>query len=288
MPGAQRQLICRGDEAVVSRLRRCADPALEGLVERRQPVAPLNQKLIQKTVHIQGIRHILAPNREAYHALLYYAVRIAHLLYPENFVHFRAWRMSRIGRTTHSLIYSDFVPDGNGRIERMGQQARAFYAARDRSGDETERIRLRADQEEHRLNPNLPFFKETLACKGIILNHPEANYHLHDGKTVFFEVDGIDFTKLAQLLDEVQHRILPDVIRLYLALVAWQCEILQEPGALDRNAILRRNAQELADGFRSGGLEEFARFVEQDEQRKNIPIRAIPPPDIFILNPRYW
>ncbi len=187
-PG-RRSLICRGDEAKVTRL---SSGRMEGLVERISHVNLADFSIYDVkrfTLKSQwgniddGIFNSIEPG---HHVMKFLAHGYARVLFPENFPRFHEFR----AHCTHPRFvyssYSDYVPDSTGTIERKTRDRKKFYEHADGYP-----IKIRAIQFERIVTPGLADAIEKISRAGIIIDHPEANYHVHDGKIVFFDIDGI-------------------------------------------------------------------------------------------------
>jgi hypothetical protein len=137
-----------------------------------------------------SLRNIYA-SPPAYPIMKFVSLLFAGAVFPDNVVRMRELRISVLQAAT----YSDYVPDDNGVIARRAAAMREFYRAVSGSEGESEsqlRIKQEADEEERRLNPGLVEAAEKMREAGIIIAHPEANYHVAGSRTVFFEISGLD------------------------------------------------------------------------------------------------
>jgi hypothetical protein len=192
-----RESLCSSDEAAVSRI--VSPRRYEGLVERLQKPG-MNALLMDTAFSISLMREPLEGtydvSSEEHHnfMLRFLALRLARSIHPDNFVNTRELRLH--GRDSSGLtaaMYSDFVPDEGGVIARRTEFSRRFYSSED--DGERKSIQLKSNAAEHSANPSLANHQRLMELSGIFIPHPEANYHVSGGKTVFFEVLGIDAPK---------------------------------------------------------------------------------------------
>jgi hypothetical protein len=126
------------------------------------------------------------------------SLALAGTVFPENFVVMRELRLSKKKGALLAAYYSEFVPDESGIIARREKATRRFYEIEDIR--ERERIRDGLDAEERSLNPRLAPMIAEIGGNGLLMNHPEANYHVSGGRTVFFEIDGIEISSAIEAL----------------------------------------------------------------------------------------
>ncbi len=197
---AKKQLICRGDEAKVSRI---LGGRYKGMVERLQDSSKsrLEDGTPTQLFHITVgednpslENQSYTPNTSIlYPVFQFLSLRAAGLMFPGNFVTPRFLRLSSEGGRVISAMYSDFVPDDSGRVQRTNDYRRRFYDDDEHATWGEKRLfRLVADDEERKLCPTLLPLVETVEDAGITLAHPEANYQVSGGKIVFFEVQSIN------------------------------------------------------------------------------------------------
>lgn len=194
-PQGRRELICHGDEARVSRFRTSRGVLVERYQDDRRSIDSNHHFSLPFTsIHerylVRGIRR--------YHLIKYQALRLAAVLFPDNFV--RAERLHVNGR--RYWMYSRHVPDENGAMGRVQDARRRYRASKDDA--EREGIRSESDVTERRLNPELRPLAFKLAVLGITVAHPEANYHVSAGKTVFFEIEGLDLMRVIAYMDGME------------------------------------------------------------------------------------
>lgn len=199
-----REKICRGEEASVSRIATVAYPfsRAKGLVERR--VRHLPNGKVHQVFHIcckhrgradtsQYSEKKRSPGGEM---LSFLALRLSHAIFPENFPRVLALRYSNSGKT--SAIYTEHVPDLTGTIARKKAGMLEFHNEKDRLLREA--IRANLDLYEREACPAMHTASGTIWNAGIIIPHPEMNYH-YDGKNpVFFEANAVFLHKAAQAI----------------------------------------------------------------------------------------
>ncbi len=191
-PKGMRQVLCSTDEATVCRMKDAKFPRYEGMVERRQEVARAGNASGQTFFFGNGrFGYLFGPDSAAYHIGKFLALRAARALFPANFPDAAEMRLFRERGALHAATYSGFVPDETGVIERRRRAMREYYAARFASDAERQGFKDRANGVERALNPGLVPLAEKIAGAGVVLSHPEANYHVSKGGTVFFEVEGL-------------------------------------------------------------------------------------------------
>ncbi|MFH1685817.1 MAG: hypothetical protein ABH983_05950 [Candidatus Micrarchaeota archaeon] len=159
------------------------------MVERHQRIAPGKglQKFEIWNSHPSNYsqKHFQFPSSLFYHIFKFQALRYARSLFPSNFISARELRISGSSCNT----YSDFVPDETGVIRRQTTARSMFDLA-----PETERHHVveQANAIERELNPELLKLIKKFKSAGLTLAHPESNFHVSSGNTVFFEVTEID------------------------------------------------------------------------------------------------
>lgn len=204
---ARRRTICRSDEALVSRLSckpgpekgreqrlsSARDGELEdyhGMVERLQG-PPGRLRVMEFHFGAAGEAGFdFFSDFRTYSILKFMALQLGSIVFPDNFVRVHELRIFEKGGKEHYATYSDYIRDENGAGRRTGEARKLFDASPDR--EMAECIRMRADAEEHRRTPGLAAAVEKLREAGIIVPHPEANYHISGGNIVFFEVSSIE------------------------------------------------------------------------------------------------
>jgi hypothetical protein len=203
----KRKVICRGDEAKVSRIS--LGPGKKDLVERIQSINPdpWEQEFVISLgpKMPNGVERHLAWSaaRAAYHLQKFFSLRLAKALFPENFVKCREMRFfTRPARSGcwMAAAYSDFVADETGvmarRARNMKQYYRMLYSKDDQeSFEHAKSFRNQCDETENSLNPALAPLVRRIRTSGIRIAHPESNYHIENGKTILFEVNGISLMR---------------------------------------------------------------------------------------------
>ena len=195
----ERKLICKTDEARVSRIH--GRPPYGGMVERLQRVERKHGKVQNFMILMKNEQYassgLIGQHEPLYHVIKFLALGMARAIFPDNIVNVHELRFFTRRGKLYAATYSDFVPDESGVVERLRAVRVRYNRAKTREADL--RIIGEADEEERRLNPNLGELVEKIekGC-GILLAHPEANYHMSDGKIVFFEANGLDFGEMLE------------------------------------------------------------------------------------------
>ncbi|NYZ77018.1 hypothetical protein H0O02_01745 [Candidatus Micrarchaeota archaeon] len=203
---AKRETICRGDEATVRRLHTASLPQYDGMVERVQTVDAKDETRMGQEFGLwykYGRLYTPKQHEVSYHIEKFLALRAARTLFPAHFVNVSELRVWTGHNGIHTAVYSDFVSDDNGVIERRGNAMRTYYGRAyhelARSGDNTgAQFIEEANGIERRMNPELNSLAAYMADAGILIPHPEANYQVSGRNTVFFEIYGIDLTKFLE------------------------------------------------------------------------------------------
>jgi len=135
-------------------------------------------------------------------AARYHLLGIAHAIFPEHFPRTRALRFSEEDRVRYGLIYSDFVEDSTGCIARKEAYLRESRDIQDGTGAHEKveyvdvplrQLKKRFNEEERRRCPQINEAEKKFKDAGILVMHPEANYHSPNGNPVFFEPYALDF-----------------------------------------------------------------------------------------------
>lgn len=168
------------DEASVSRI--LPPSGYRGLVERLQRVEAQTEHRfwMDKQVYGQG--------QPSYHILRFLALGVARSLFPAHFVEGMELRMFVRGETQWSAMYSQYVHDERGAAARRRAHRRQFEG---RPEYERPIMRVLADGIERKLTPGLLALASRIRQSGIVVAHPEANYHVNRGSIVFFEVQEV-------------------------------------------------------------------------------------------------
>lgn len=214
---ARKELICRGDEAKVSRIM---SGRYKGMVERLQdsslsrledgtPMQMFHVTLGEDNPSLENQSN--TPNTSIMYSLFQFlSLRAAGLMFPGNFLIPRFLHLSSNGESVVSAMYSDFVPDESGRVQRTNDYRRRFYDDGEHATWGEKRLfRLVADDEERKLCPALLPLVEAVEDVGIILAHPEANYQVSGGNIVFFEVQSINPLLAAEYCSEALEDNMP-------------------------------------------------------------------------------
>ncbi len=207
-PEGKRKLLCKTDEATVSRIH-TPGKLHDGMVERLQrygkthdcetatfKIRDLSRNYqTHQLIKIRSeLESVSEPSYTSYHIMKFMALRLARTLFPENFIDASELRLFEKEGERYAAMYSDFVGDDNNVVQRRKKTMSRFYAMCD-DGRRYSLLRS-SDKKEHELNPDLAGAVRRLKKAGLIIPHPEANYHLSGGKTVFFEVEGINIGRL--------------------------------------------------------------------------------------------
>ena len=237
-PVASRKKICRGEEAQVSRVRfKSPFFGKQELVERKCNVTPLTL-LIRGVMVVDNrgkVSHELSKtffferpdgsdagveiSKSKYGQFLhYYSLQLARCLFPENFPKVRALRFSSARGMAFANIYSDEVPDEGRAIQRKNASLRQYHA-QDRSIDSDSDFRKAKDAAEHKAFPQLASEMKKIMDSGIVLVHPELNYHRVGDTPVFFEVTGLNMKKLISHIESLENFSQKQLARAYTALI---------------------------------------------------------------------
>ncbi|MFA5929790.1 MAG: hypothetical protein WC861_02815 [Candidatus Micrarchaeia archaeon] len=194
-----REKICKGEEAVASRITTNAYPfnQAKGLVERKVShlgTGAMRQLLYINCPTVRSESRLIATTRQSRRGeiLSYHSLKIANAMFPENFQKVLGLRFNKDG--TESCIYSEYVPDTTNTIARKTAGVQEYQ---DENEERRTAQRNRYDSIEHEMCPRLRTTHEKIEQAGIIVPRPEMNYH-YDGKNVvFFEVCQVELDKLA-------------------------------------------------------------------------------------------
>lgn len=208
-----KRFIFKGDEARVTRIS-CANPFFNGLVERKQQMRVNDTTKMgfglfvgEFTVRITNERDTFL-NFSSTNSFLetqimqFHAMKLANVLFPENFPKTRALRFSEIGKKVYAHRYSEFVKDDNGTLKRRKSNYGIFYSMENQ--DDRDAFRDATDKSEVSLAPSIVETAKNIGNAGIILSHPEANYHLNGKTPVFFEISEIDLGKIAKSISRLE------------------------------------------------------------------------------------
>jgi hypothetical protein len=192
--GVKKTLICKGDEARVSKFHTSKGVMVERYQDFSRDVPPVSFFLSRLMFDGAECKDFFSPVDRRYFLIKYQALRLARMLFPDNFVKASSLHV----QDKSCAMYSEFVPDENGAKERIRQAMKRYYS----TADTKKRLRIieETNRKEQELNPELESLVKDIEATGISLAHPEANYHISGGKTVFFEVSGIYY-----------HRLLPHI-----------------------------------------------------------------------------
>ena len=213
---AKREPICKGEEAKVSRIWTRNMPWLDGLVERKQPIGRhmCREKIL---FHDHDITNSVDDSQVHYHYFNYTALRLGKVLFPENFPDICAHYIFKERGKPVFAYYSDFIPDTTGVIGRRAGNISRYHAIG--KLDDRKEMRAKTDAHERLSSKALCSGMEALGRAGLVLNHPEANYHEDArGNAVFFEIDGLDLRKMISTLNALPEGKRKENAHLYLAM----------------------------------------------------------------------
>ncbi|MEW6035437.1 MAG: hypothetical protein AB1529_02390 [Candidatus Micrarchaeota archaeon] len=196
----EREPFCRTDEASVSRM---LSGRYSGMVERLQDMDGARGMSFQ-LYHADGkyvSPYQVSPREPANHVMRFLALRFARSMFPQNFIDARELRISALGGRAVSAMYSGYVEDGTGVIARRADFMRRYYEADGRG--ERDAIQAKFDSSERASCPDLDEAMRDMELSGIIIPHPEANYHACGGNVVFFEVLGIRLRRAFAFANEL-------------------------------------------------------------------------------------
>ncbi len=183
-------MICKGEEATVSRIR--SRNRYNGMVERLE-VFPKKSNTSYFRLQYLGKEDWLGNSSPYFHMSKILSLCLGGCLFPDNFVKVHELRFFDRGKNRFAATYSDFVPDRNGVIKRRAEAMRRYYNEKSKRGRDN--VRKEHDKIEIRANPELSALAARILDSGLHIPHPEANYHLSDGKIVFFELADVDIVK---------------------------------------------------------------------------------------------
>ena len=240
----ERQFICKGDEARVSRM---LSGQYKDLAERLQKtrLGPVRSALAPSFFSIEEynlrrkpmIGGAFAPREPAYHILKILANQLARELFPENFARQHELRIFRKKGFCIYASYSDFIPDETQTVQRKTAGRERFYDALRGKGDKRyHEVRDELDTAERGLVPGLVELVEKLRSAGIVIMHPEVNYHVHDGRPVFFDVDGLVLNPLVESAkgNVAQSSLLGPIFATMVKVVHGEGEFLFHDESFDR------------------------------------------------------
>ncbi len=195
LPIDRKEHIFTGEEAVVSRVWSKKLPWLDGLVERKQEmrnpvqrgVGPGHDRALVGFCGNGNWVHTLEDKQEEYSYFVFASINFANSLFPENIINPRHFRVIAEGELKKFAIYSGYVRDETDVLERKRKAMELYYT----SGMDCNTIRNTADRIENKLNQECERLGGEISNAGPGILHPELNYQVQDGKTIFFEVEGI-------------------------------------------------------------------------------------------------
>jgi hypothetical protein len=277
----KRELMCGTDEARVSRIH-APGSQYDGMVERLQPAEdkkPTSPRFFIKNPTYLEI-YFGSPMLH-YHYFKFLSLVAAKSLFPSNFCDAGELRVFHRRGKLQTAMYSDFVDDENGVIERRRLYMRAFYKSASESGEAANRVRAAMNERERQLNPDLAGLEGEISAAGIFLIHPECNYHISHGSTVFFEIGGIDIRKSAGAAEASDARLAFGVISLLHALDIIRVSRYALPGDCDK---LKPRRKEILDA----GLEEIHDIVHNLMTNRIERSRVFDPNEFGKWGLEYW
>jgi len=209
----KRQSITEGDEAKISRIISTPERRYQGMVERIQEINERDTgQPARLFLSLRGTKKALMefqyyPCQLEMHMLRHIATRLAKILYPKNFINYRELRFFNDGDATFAANYSDFVSDENGALKRVedlrkrirgtvrNESAKHMILGQIYAMTAMSRMIATGNKAEDRRNPELIEVSDAMMKEGIHVAHPQLNYHVSNGRTVFMEVGGVDLVK---------------------------------------------------------------------------------------------
>lgn len=232
----KREKITKGDEAEVSRLFCTKEKKYEGLVERFQRFPSFKDPRF--FLSLGGRRKprtdfLFYPTSLNCHILRYVAMNLSKEFFPDNFLDSRELRLSTsLNGRSIAATYSPFVPDESGVIERWKRvrididhavahaRGQDFFLGPLLAQQALREVVNKANAHENKLNPQLQNLPNLMQESGIHLAHPQANYHVFSGNTVFMEAGGIDLVLIAKKAASLKGKKREDVLGKISALYA--------------------------------------------------------------------
>lgn len=193
------------DEATVHRILPPPKPRVSkyaGLIERWQRVEEQTGQRFWLDEQIYG------QSQPAYHVLRFLALGLARTMFPDNFVEALELRLFVQQEIQWSVMYSKYVHDERGSQARRRAHRRQYENT---EGEERSVARRVADGIERGLTPDLVSLAGRMRKEGIVVAHPEANYHVSGGRIVFFEVQEVNGLRLLEAARH--HRNREEVLR---------------------------------------------------------------------------
>ena len=204
-PNASKAKIHHGTEAAVSRVS-CANPFFNGLAERKEPLnigkTGFERAMFPQSIMIGRFFVGAQSDSENGQAVRYHLLGVAHAFFPKHFPRARALRFREEEGARYGAIYSDFVEDGTGCIVRKEAYFKERQDIQDGMGKygkveyidvPLRQVKADFDKEENLRCPQIGEVKKSLKDAGMLMMHPEANYHVSEGSPVFFEPYHLDF-----------------------------------------------------------------------------------------------
>ncbi|VVB58993.1 Uncharacterised protein [Candidatus Anstonella stagnisolia] len=260
---SSRTKICTGEEATVFRINKTGNPFFRsliernGLAERRLAMLRDNEPVDVASAHKKQVRgsrsHDLGvavrrfwSGTMAGQVLNFHFMRLANVLFPQHFPKVHALRFceGREGKMEVRL-YTEFVPDGNGAIARK-QEALGKFRELMESGRSWDYLRLKSDARERSVCKGLKEAAKKVRAAGLLMDHPEANYHEREGVPVFFEVDGVAMKELVEHIKNMPQGRQKDRANAHLAMligaiISALAEQFKAKGAFERESMRYQN-----------------------------------------------
>ncbi len=203
-PEGARKFVFKGDEAVV---RKLTSGGYEGMAERVQGFELIRGTSVSFGLSCDG-RNIsrIGSTELTYHILKFASLVLAKAIFPYNFINARELRLYNEGKCSFSAMYSDFIEDENGVNKRRRRFMDRFYTHARTMDAECERSKF--GREEQGMNPELARIIERIKRAGLAIPHPEANYQISNGQTVFLEIKEIEIDNVLRTIDNSHEKTL--------------------------------------------------------------------------------
>ncbi|MBI5554182.1 MAG: hypothetical protein HY917_05595, partial [Candidatus Diapherotrites archaeon] len=118
-------------------------------------------------------------------AALYHGLRLASLLFPGHFAEPKAFR--------ESSLYTKPVADETNVLEFKRKYYQEAYRKK-----RLKEFRMQEDEKIRERVPGLEPLARQMKEAGIEIPHPEVNFHIQNGKIVFFEIHQLNLNKIYQ------------------------------------------------------------------------------------------
>lgn len=239
----KRKLLCKTDEARISRVFTKDGRELVERLQHFPESAGSTPTVFNLQLSEIYIDHF-SQKYSTYHLMKALALETAHSIFPENFLHLHEVRFFSEASQRYAASYSDFIPDETGVIARRRKIMKSYYQTKDKTARIA--IKKRFDRAEHLITPGLEPVIRRAQAAGIAVPHPEANYHLSEGRIVFFEVDTIDlpatvaFARLSD--DDSTLGLLAIIYASYVRMLAYRA--IQNPAVTPERKELCRSYED--------------------------------------------